>query len=427
MKIKAFALIILVFVSVCVSAQTELYNKLKNLSNVVSVKKMEVKPFKEYYEIYFRQNINHNDPSKGQFNQRVLLGHKAYDKPVVAVLEGYKIWSAREGELSRLFDCNQLIIEHRFFKNSKPEGGIPWESLKITQAAEDQHIIINELKKIYGKSKWITTGISKGGQTTIMHRYFYPNDVDISVPYVAPQNLDREDTRIHKFLKSVGTKKCRKKVFKFQKECFKHIDEMLSLMQKYSKRRNYTFNMVGNEKRVLELCILEYSFAFWQWGNSKCEDIPDKGSDVKTLFNHLVKVSGPSFFEDKGIKEMQPFFWAALTEMGMYSYEIAPFKRFLNDKKDITFDFTLPDGYKSVSFDNSYLLKIYEWLRTDADRILFIYGGLDTWSATAAEIGNNSKCKKYVLDSGHHGTRIRSFDEQTKKEIIETLSAWIKK
>ena len=193
MRIRVFVFTVLVFISICVSAQTELYSKLKNLSNVVSLKKMEVKPFKEYYEIYFRQNIDHQDSLKGQFNQRVLLGHMGYNKPVVAVMEAYKIWSAGQGELSKIFDCNQLIIEHRFFKDSKPEGEIPWENLKITQAAKDQHKIINELKKIYGENKWISTGISKGGQTTIMHRYFYPEDVDISVPYVAPQNFERED------------------------------------------------------------------------------------------------------------------------------------------------------------------------------------------------------------------------------------------
>lgn len=427
MKIKVIILTLFVFACICVSAQTELYNRLQKLSNVVSVKKMEVEPFKEYYEIYFRQDIDHQDPSKGQFNQRVLLGHIGYERPVVAVLEGYTIWSSRQGELSALFNCNQVIIEHRFFKDSKPEGGVPWGDLKIIQAAEDQHVIINELKKVYEESKWITTGISKGGQTTIMHRYFYPNDVDISVPYVAPQNLDREDPRIHKFLKTVGTRKCRRAIYKFQKECFKNIDKILPLMEDYCKEKDYSFNMVGGKKRALELSILEYSFAFWQWGNSKYQDIPVKGSDVKTLFNHLVKVSEPGFFEDNGIKEIQPFFWAALTEIGIYSYEIGPFKRFLKDKKDITFDFTLPEGHKSADFDKSYLLKISDWIKTDAEKIIFIYGGLDTWSATSAELGDNEKCRKYVFEYGHHGTRIKSFGEQKRKEIIALIKYWLEK
>ena len=46
-------------------------------------------------------------------------------------------------------------------------------------------------------------GISKGGQTTIFHRYFYPADVDISVPYVAPLNLEYVDPRLDKFLNRV--------------------------------------------------------------------------------------------------------------------------------------------------------------------------------------------------------------------------------
>lgn len=47
-------------------------------------------------------------------------------------------------------------------------------------------------------------GISKGGQTTVYHRYFYPEDVEISVPYVAPLNLEKIDPRLEKFLSKLG-------------------------------------------------------------------------------------------------------------------------------------------------------------------------------------------------------------------------------
>ena len=77
----------------------------------------------------------------------------------------------------------------------------PWQYLTIKQAAADHHAIIQTLKaKLYPRSKWVTTGISKGGQTTIFHRYFYPEDADVSVPYVAPLNLKEVDPRIERFL-----------------------------------------------------------------------------------------------------------------------------------------------------------------------------------------------------------------------------------
>ena len=99
----------------------------------------------------------------------MLLGHKQSDAPVIVELEGYNIWSSEEGELANILKGNQLTIEHRFFDQSVPEGGIPWENLTIKQAADDQHEIIQAIRqKIYPASKWISTGISKGGQTTIM-------------------------------------------------------------------------------------------------------------------------------------------------------------------------------------------------------------------------------------------------------------------
>lgn len=51
---------------------------------------------------------------------------------------------------------------------------------------------------------------------------------------------------------------------------------------------------------------------------------------------------------------MQPFFYAALTEIGMYDYKIKPFKKFLpEDDKDIDFSFTMPEGVeKSLLMTN---------------------------------------------------------------------------
>ena len=47
------------------------------------------------------------------------------------------------------------------------------------------------------------------------------------------------------------------------------------------------------------------------------------------------------FFEDEYIKRMQPFFYAALTETGMYDYNVKPFRKFLKDKGNIDFFFYL--------------------------------------------------------------------------------------
>lgn len=428
--------------SVMAFAGDGVLEKLQQIPQVCNIKKLEVSPFREYYEFWFTQPVDHGNAAAGTFRQKVLLGHFSDAAPVIVELEGYAIGSAKAGELAGLFKGNQLTIEHRFFDKSVPEGGIPWEYLTIKQAADDQHAIIQAVKQqLYPSSKWVSTGISKGGQTTIFHRYFYPDDVDVSVPYVAPLNLEYVDPRLDKFLNKLGMVKegvgsffgtgsvpenCRYSVRDFQILCFKHLDELLPHLKRTATENGYTFKKVGGEERALQLMILEYPFAFWQWGNS-CEEIPDteEAGDWEEIFDYLAKVSTPDFFEDSYIERMQPFFYAALTEIGMYDYNIKPFKKFLKDNKNIDFSFTWPEGAERKPFNAVQMKKINEWLQTDAEKILFVYGGSDPWYATAVDLKKNDKCRKYVRGDMSHVCRIKDIDPVSREDLIETLREWL--
>lgn len=420
-KVILSFLIVVVFLSNCNSANKTLKQQLEELPCVVSVDSIFTDSvFAEQYEVYFEQLIDHNDKKHGSFNQRVIVSHSGFEKPMVAVLEGYYIWNGREVELTRLIKCNQINIEHRFFKDSKPDS-IIWEKLTIWQAATDQHKIITALQKIY-KQNWLTTGISKGGQATMFHRSFYPNDVIASVPYVAPLNFEREDNRIYEFLNTVGTDYDRKRIYDFQNLCFEHFDELNELLKQKSKEKKWSFAF-GYEK-AMQYTILEYSFAFWQWGGYRIDDIPDNSDTVKQLFDHLFGVSGFSFFEDAGVEANRPFFWGALTEMGIYGYKTQPFKKYLGNTTNYTFDFTAPKG-TSPKFDKTAMQKVKNYLDNDAENMLFIVGGLDTWGATAYEPSGNNNLARMTLPTGHHGTRIKDFSDENKELIYLLIEEWM--
>lgn len=416
MRKHTISIFLFLLVSLIASAQNnnlskDLFKQLNDLKNL--------QLGENSIELFYNQPIDHKDPQSKTFNQRVILNHVSFDKPVIVILEGYQIYTEKRGELSKILDANQLIIEHRFFKDSKPDS-IPWDKLDIWQSATDHHNIIQEFKKIY-KGKFITTGISKGGQTTMYHRYFYPNDVSISVPYVAPLNLAKEDERIHEHLKSVGEKSTRDKITAFQKLCFEKKSELLPYFKEYAEDRNYEFEM-GLE-RAFDLSVLEYSFAFWQWGED-VENIPSDDAPNRIISKHLVRTSPPSFFDKSDTEALLPFYYQALTEMGMYSYEIDPFTEYLDDTTDITFDFVQRPEWE-ITFDTEIMKKVNSWIQSDAEKLLFIYGEYDTWSATAVDLNGNTKCKKFVNPGGSHTTRIHSFPEKMKKEIIETLNLWL--
>lgn len=399
-----------------------LEQQLKEIPDV-SVKKIKGDTaFQACYELYFTQPLDHDHPKAGTFKQRVLLGSRALDKPMVVELQGYNIWTEKAGELSQVLDANQLTIEHRFFKNSMPDS-LNWKYLNIKQAAADQHVVIQALKKIY-KGKWLSTGISKGGQTTIYHRYFYPNDVDVSVPYVAPMNLAREDERINLHLETVGDKAVRDKIKQFQLRCFQQKKRLIPLAEKYAEVRNLHFSMDMN--KVLDLLILEYPFAFWQWGTTSVEDIPTVKATPKEMVVHLARVADMGFFSKEGIKPLKAFFYQALTEIGMYQYDIEPFKKYLKGyKKNLTFDHTFPN-MKLPAFNAESMQKVNHWLQTDAAKMLFICGEYDPWNATSVVLKNNKKCKKYVNPEGSHRTRIKSFPDSIQQEIIGVIKEWLK-
>ena len=142
---KLLTTFVCVWFTLAVWAGDGIYEKLQQIPQISEIQKLDVKPFQEYYQFWFEQPVDHSDPAKGTFRQRVLLGHKQSDAPVIVELEGYNIWSSEEGELANILKGNQLTIEHRFFDQSVPEGGIPWENLTIKQAADDQHEIIKVL------------------------------------------------------------------------------------------------------------------------------------------------------------------------------------------------------------------------------------------------------------------------------------------
>jgi hypothetical protein len=86
---KILTLLILTLLCVGVFAQdSEFLQKLKGLKGVSDVEVLQSNVFKEKYVIYFTQNIDHKNPQKGTFKQRVIVGFRGFDSPTVLVTEG---------------------------------------------------------------------------------------------------------------------------------------------------------------------------------------------------------------------------------------------------------------------------------------------------------------------------------------------------
>ncbi|MBC8436140.1 MAG: aminopeptidase [Bacteroidetes bacterium] len=423
---RLFLWTILFFLYVQIGLTQQLNEFLSGQKEIVSMKKLEGdSPFSEVWEVMIRQPLNHTDTTDGFFLQRVFVAERNANKPVVFVTEGYTgeyaASSSYENEISEILDANQVFVEHRYFGESVPDS-IEWEYLTVENAATDHHEIV-DLFDDYYTGKWISTGISKGGQTALYHMTLYPDDVDISVVYVAPLNYSVEDGRHELFIDQVATLEERKKIYEFQIEVLKRRAGLMPAFKAHIKKRDLKFRIPLDE--VYDFCVLEYSFAFWQWGES-AEKIPGSNAPDSLIYKHLMKVSGPAYFAINGMKSIRPFFVQAARELGYYGYDTKPFKPWLKIKnaKGYLSAIMMPKGMK-VKFIPKTNKKVFKFIRQEDPKMIFIYGEYDPWSASGVEFEHKNNMLKIVKPGGSHSTRINNLPDQLHELVVETLKKWI--
>lgn len=428
MHIRYAALLLFVLLSASTSsfAQTVLEQKISAISAIKEIRPLETFEFSEKYVTYFTQPLDHRHPEKGSFRQRVIVSHVGFDRPTVIVTEGYgaayALRSQYREELSKLLNANMIFVEYRYFLESTPEPK-DWQYLTAENSADDLHAITTAFKNIY-PGKWIATGISKGGQTTLLYRTFYPDDVDISVPYVAPLCYGVEDGRHEPFLHKVSTPENRKIIEDFQLEALKRKATLLPRFEKYCTEKNYSFRAPIEE--IYDYSVLEYSFALWQWG-TPISSIPATTASNDEIFSHLLAISEPGYFTADSPNAS--FFVQAARELGYYGYDVQPFKQYLSiqSSEGYLHRLMLPEELKDMPFDKTLSKKITKFLKKQDPKMIFIYGQNDPWTAAGVTwLKNKKNIHVFIQPNGSHLARISTLPEAEKAEVMELINEWLK-
>jgi hypothetical protein len=422
MKNTALLIFFFSFLSLQAQKDSTIYKWLKTIPNI-EIETVNNNGKKSAYVIMFPQLIDHNNPAAGTFKQRVFLWHTDFNLPVVMTTEGYAATYAEAAnhkeELCTLFSANQLIVEHRYFGKSIPSP-VDWKYLNLAQATADYHAI----RAFFGQKyvgKWISTGISKGGQTCLAYRSFYPNDVDITVAYVAPINFELEDSRIYTFLDTVGTDECSKQVRKFQIALLKNRKKILPMYQQALTLMGMKMERISAEDAFCYE-VLEFPFSFWQWG-SDCDKIPDKKAAPQDLLMFLLRTVSPHYYTKEGIESLEAFFYQAYTELGYYEYDEKPFKKWL-PAKDFTNRAFAPQNVE-MQYNPTVMRKVSSDLLQNKNKTICIYGQFDPWGSTALNIQNEQDMVKMVQEGGSHATRIGTLPNYQQKVVLDSLEKWL--
>ena len=427
---RYFTVLLLVVFAVTLNAKkNDVTKMLKKIDAVSSFEKIEkLDTTRSYYSLKFTQQLDKDNPEAGTFEQRVLLGHRGWDRPMVIITQGYggggNFSSNRfYEELTTLIDANVLFVEHRYFDESTPSP-CNWDYLTIPNSMEDYHAITTAFKEYY-KNKWLSTGISKGGSTSMFYRAYYPDDVDVSVPYVAPLCLALEDGRHESFLEQASTKANRDAIRNFQFQLLERKEALLPMFSKYCADREYTFYVPI--ETIYDLCVLEYQFSFWQWGESVAE-IPVATASDKEKFEYFIRKCEPNYFSRKN--DLESFSVQAVKDFGYYGYNVDPFKDYINveDVEGYYKRVMLPSQWANTVFDDYNYRFVTDFLTENDPKMIFIYGEWDPWTASGVtwlRDRNKKNIHIYIEPNGSHKARIGTMPAATQTEILNKLNEWM--
>jgi hypothetical protein len=368
-----------------------------------------------------QQPADHRKPRGPKFEQRFSLLHKDESKPMVLHTSGYGLpGTIGASEPARIVDGNQISVEQRFFTPSRPNPA-DWKLLNIWQAANDHHEIVGKLKKIY-RAKWISTGASKGGMTSVYHRRFFPRDVDATVAYVAPNDVVNNRDNYGEFIENVGNDPtCNRRLEGVQRQILTKRDEVVARLL----AKGYTYNQFGGPHRALEILVLDTPFTFWQYGQqADCALVPGDGASVDQIWDFMEKTVGWDFYTDTGVAPYSPYYYQAGTQLGWPEADESHVRDLLRYPGSSVPRSMVPADIK-MRFEPGVMRDVDSWVRLCGSRFLFVNGQNDPWSAEPFRLGPGTRDSLYyAVPAGNHGSNISKLPEAQKAEATATLLRW---
>jgi hypothetical protein len=381
-----------------------------------------------YFVLSYSQPADHGNPLQGSFEQRLTILHRSTDRPMVLHTTGYnvRISPTFRSEPTRLVDGSQISVEQRFFTPSRPDPA-DWSTLDIWQAATDHHRLVDALDDVY-PGQWLSTGASKGGMTSVYHRRFYPDDVDGTVAYVAPNDVvNAEDSAYTEFFEEVGSPECRSALTALELEALG--PRRAALGERFAAAaaaEGWTFERtIGTVDRALEMVVMDTAWAFWQYlGEANCADVPAPNASTDEIYGFLDAVVSFGFYTDQGLEPYIPYYFQAGTQLG---YPVPSFDRLagLLRYRGLYQPRSVVPSELPMRFEPQRMRDIDQWVKHAGSELLFVYGENDPWGAEAFELGRGTRDSYwYEADGANHGANIAALGPAEEAEATAAVQRW---
>jgi hypothetical protein len=381
-----------------------------------------------FFRLTYRQPVDHGHPPRGWFRQRLTLLHVGAGRPTVLDTNGYALYGQPfRSEPTELLDANQVHVEQRYFERSRPQPP-RWRFLTIRQAATDHHRIVTALRPLYD-GPWISTGASKGGMASVYHRRFFPDDVDGTVAYVAPHDVDNARDAYVRFIRHAGDDRaCNAALTATQRQLLRRRDRLVPRLRRDLRDDGYTVRRtLGSFDRSYEAAVLETGFAFWQYlGRRACGRVPGRGASDAQLVRFVDGLLGWRFFTDQGLRPYAPYFHQASRQLGWPDLGDDPLLEPLLDYRQAgAAPASTPRAFRPTRFDRDAMAGVDRWVREQGESLLFVYGEDDPWSAEPFRLGEGTTDSVVLVEPrGTHGASIAGLRPRDRRVALEMLGRW---
>jgi len=401
-------------------APEDLLDRLNALDGVTAV---EIAPHYAYpraFRLDIVQPVDHRNPTGATFTQRAYLSHTSEEAPMVFGAYGYGASEMSGEEMAEILQANGVYVTHRFFPGSRPQP-TDWSYLDIWQAASDHHRIVTLLEPIY-RGVWVSAGASKSGMTPLFHRRFYPDDVRATVAYVSPLMFSLDDERFVPHLAATGTVEGKARIHDFQRRLLEHEDSLLWRFDAWFERNGLTLSIPAGP--TFEDEVDSYEWSFWQRHVFDYDDIPGPDAPYDAWIDHLATVTRLHFASDTWRDYFKAYVYQLYTQLGSPRLDKSHLEGLLRfERLDPWREYDFPEALPLPWDDAQAMTDVAQWIRTEGERIVLVYGGVDPWTGGAIDPGGNPSVLKVIQPGADHQVRIRDLDR--RDEVLSTLSQWL--
>lgn len=413
-----------------VLAETELFTDIKENPDTSAVrKKAEGKlDYQSQYSTFITQPVNHDQPDGDTFKQKVCILFRGYDRPTILVTEGYNWSSFRDAEdIGINLNANMVHVEHRNFGDSYNNDTVQWKYETSAQVSADLHAVYQALKPVF-KGRWMSTGTSKNGETSMDYVYYYPNDMRLAAAFGSPFTISLVDQAFGEYLfNESGTEELRELMKKNIRWALENGEKglYLSVCKAFKEDgkpeppfTEYVFNTFDTFFGVFQYTLpAKHQEQFEKITKNEEAYVTEICNTIKenrdqALYTYFVDCAKEQGFPDPGY-----FYFADLLEGTSFKAEDV-----------LKYQLKERDRFVLKQYDNSHRIDMREnFFVNSTVPLLFYYSHDDPWTGGQPDkLGPNAK--KITNPRGIHSPKINDTKycpPEIKQEVMDFISTYI--